>query len=864
MATPPEGAETPGVGNWTTVEIALSPVITDAVGVIRSVLDVLVQILNVALTILEVTKALLPGNLDAISSLVESIIEEIEGIINDLRDIGLYVTGDWNLLQPDFQDLRGGYQAFERRMIGRFTNTTDPSRPDFSRSSAVVAIYLYLSVDISAIQALIVFVQKIMGFFGTTLPMQAYTQPVGLEVTYGIEGAPPSSLGTIFTDAANQETPNEANLRWQMAPSNSATEVAFPRLAPPGFLIEVSVVRDGLYIGWSARKKNAGTTDNRVDGLVLDPSTGQAFRLYGGADVFDAGDMADVTFKEPEDGNEDTETRVYAFKDITDNTPIPINALIDDQGRHLLQRAFFATGSNLAAMAPGQGFSGVLKPEDMPYNATFEVDEDGNVTAEVGDQARDVYVRISALSANLAGVLSVDNRPGNTGPLASPYPVYKLDSSRVNADVAKGGQVYMRSEQAWADKTAPSEPLTVTFASDTTNEYIETVATALAVMVLSRADLPIHRGSPKAFIEGAALLETGLEGVAETLMPKLISRDLEKYFNRKEVSPARFRGHLRRKCISLANYLYETTGAFSPELEASVVETGRVLREWEFPVKFQRTQGPYTIWDALNDNDPMRGLGLNPYGFGVDAYTADVFFIKTASQGGNAYVPRRPSFMFKGEQESFRGRFSGPWAPTMGSADMSPVVYARNINTATGNIPGEIGFVRNIFEEAKDQGDDLFAAAAAVLNVAASSYTLPAGDSEWLAIRPFETGIPGVEIALDELLRWIKTIEAGAQSIVDLIESYIEFVEARLLELQALVQRIDALLALIEDLELPVVNGLITTGRGTYGAMEGLVTAGNKPADDVDAYGAGVVILAGGLPAVLIDILQAFFSGGED
>lgn len=846
---PPEGADTPGVGSWVTIEIGLPPFITDAVGVIRSVLDVLVTILNIALSILQVTKALLSGTLDPLSSLIESIIEEIEGLINDLRNLGLYVSGDWNLLVPDFEDLRGGYQAYERRMIGRLTNTTDPSRPDFSRSSAVIAIYLYLSVDISAIQALIQFVLKVMAFFGRRLPAKAFTTPVELRVTYGTEGATVTQLGPIFSAAANREVPDQANLQWQMAPSPSGTTVAFPRVAPPGFLIEVSTLPNGLYLGWDARKGNAGTGDNRAQGIMLDQRTGLPFKLYGGSDVLDVRDLADPTFQPAESGTSDTETRLYAFVDQTNDTPIPISAL-KDGNKHLLQRTFYAKAGPITVMGPGQGFSGQLYAGDMPYKATFEVGDDGKVTPVVEEQARDVYVRISAVTPNLASLITTESRPGNTEPLAAPIPLYQTDSATLYASASSKGVGFMETRAVSpADKSEPSLPLRVSFPTQQTQTYLETVAAALAVLVLSRSDLPVAKAP--VFAPGVASTPTGLENIAAQLVPRIINQSLDRYFGRNEVSPAKFRAQLRRRCISTANYLYEVSGSMG-DLEGVAAEAGQVLREWTFPEKYNRDGDPLTIWEALKDNDDLRGLALNPYSFGVDHAKASLFFLRGGRLPGGAYVERGPGFLFKGARESFRGQF-GPWVVGMGSADMSPCIYARNYMGRSG----VIDFCRNVFP------DEVYSAAATVLNIAAAPGTLPAGDTEWIALRPFENGIPGVEVALDELLRWIKTIEAGIQSIVDLIVRYIEFVEARILELQALVQRIDGLLAMIENLQLPVVSGLVVTGNGTLGALEGLVTADNKPQDDADAYGAGVVILAGGLPAVLVDILQAFFPGGE-
>ena len=49
------------------------------------------------------------------------------------------------------------------------------------------------------------------------------------------------------------------------------------------------------------------------------------------------------------------------------------------------------------------------------------------------------------------------------------------------------------------------------------------------------------------------------------------------------------------------------------------------------------------------------------------------------------------------------------------------------------------------------------------------------------------------------------------------------------------------------------------TGQGTDGVLQGLVSAEDKPSDSVTSYGAGMVFLAGGLPTLILEIIQAFF-----
>jgi hypothetical protein len=189
------------------------------------------------------------------------------------------------------------------------------------------------------------------------------------------------------------------------------------------------------------------------------------------------------------------------------------------------------------------------------------------------------------------------------------------------------------------------------------------------------------------------------------------------------------------------------------------------------------------------------------------------------------------------------------------------VVY-KNLSST----PRAVDYCRNVFIAAASisegsGGGDVHGAALFVLNIASAPFTKlrnPESGS-WIAIRLFPQGLPAVEAALDQILEWVKAIAEGISGIVDIIIAYIEFLEARILELEALISRIIALLNSLALFELPSVNGLVVTGAGTDGILTGLVTAEDKPFDGPEAYGGGLVVLAGGLPSILVEILKAFF-----
>ena len=126
-------------------------------------------------------------------------------------------------------------------------------------------------------------------------------------------------------------------------------------------------------------------------------------------------------------------------------------------------------------------------------------------------------------------------------------------------------------------------------------------------------------------------------------------------------------------------------------------------------------------------------------------------------------------------------------------------------------------------------------------------------------IRLFPQGLPPVEAAMEEIIGFLRALAAGNKALTDTIVAYLEFLEARILELQALIMRIQALLNLILSIDVPKTGGLVISGAGTDSVLSGLVTAQNKPVDSPDSYGVGVVLLAGGVPTSLLEILQLLF-----
>lgn len=949
--------------DWEVVQVQLPEVVVDLSTVLDSLVGAMIAVLDVVRAVLDVVKAFLVGFIDPIAAIVQLIVDEIEGLLSDIRQLGVYMAGDFEVAPP-FDSLLGGFTAYERRMVGRLIDRNDPTRPAFTSQTTVAAVFLYSSFDTSDMQRTLAFLAQVRKFFGLRGTTRGYTVPTGLEVTYGSSSTGIGAFGLMGDILGAGELPTVANLRWQMAPPAGSGVVSWPLPSPPGFLVEVSTVPDGLFVGYQTPVSQAQSPTNVETGLVSG-ADGRPFKLFGGVSILsyeDLGWLASGTTYYPPD--EDGATQLFAYRSMADNVPIPLNALLHED-KPILQRAFFVDvntvlGINVAA--PGQPYTALLRYEDMPYDATFESNADGSVTITVADApAREVYVRVSAVtSAVTAG----------SGVMPSSF-YWTLDASRIAAGAATQVQLGVVSGLTDADKSEPSAFVKVTFPSAQEAMYLNAVATALAVMVLSRSDLvaqgissavaseavrtaqanvtnapatatdqelsdlldqvtaaeAVAASANSSYQEDTAAEATGLEDLARYLVPLVLGNTPSRFFKKTFTDVSSFRGKLRNRCLAVANHLLSQTGPIPSALldvvlaQAEVtLPSGVVTPLTSVTWRDLVSDGPdVTILESLDPSTPegssaSEGVAPNP----ISIARLDPLLL-SSQIGGIRPLARGPGFAVSPQHVQ-----ANPLDPlgsrakmNLGSADSSPVLYvqkltpsyaATRVAAAQANVTNapatatdqELSdlldqvtaaeaayayststtttlttvFCRNVFLATPS----IFTASQLLLNIAASPITHPKQEGgAWVKYRLFPQGLPPVEAALGEIVGFLDAIQAGMTGISDAVTAYITFVQARILELEALLRRIEGLLGVILSIEVPAAAALVVTGQGTDGILQSLVTATNKPSDDASVtridtsgevvatgtYGAGVVLLAGGLPSSVLEFLMLLFPPSE-
>jgi hypothetical protein len=886
------------VADWVTVEVNLDPILEPVQPIINSidsVLSFLITILNIVQTILNVLKVFLVGLLDPLRTIVELIIEEIRDLIRDLRQLGLYLTGDWELIRSEdkFANVVGGFSAYERRMIGRLQDRADPNRPAFSSSSVALGAFFYVSSG--DINELVRVIRAFLKFFGQgdlAGKGSPFGRPTRPEMKYGPVGVSQGAFKNLGQVSAAEAVPDAVSVTWQM-PSGTGGPGQLFSPAPKGFLIHVSTIPDGFnVISLTPKDTNsADVTDlPRVFAAAVDPTTNGALKLYGG--VADIGVAADSTdFSSVENASPQAPNLVLQ-KD--QNTPLIKPSLLAVGDIPLVANTYFVKTSFLTRTAPGTKYTATFSRDQLPLAASFIGGSDGFAVIDGSTfEPQTYYFRIRALTedyitkldlnASLTNPVSVY---GNTDVRPFRFSPEKLREARNGVLIPEppGNDGDNGSDLTPMSFTGASSPGVAEFPSATQKSYIQAVQAAIALAVLCRADLTeaaVDEDSTPIFSRNVYNpgYGTGLEGAGRDLMARYGISPIWFKGNR----PQQFRLKMRWLMARIASDL-QSRGAPPDSLAAAVVAEAQPLLDFTWR-DLDNDYPRLTILESFDANRvaTVEGRGLIPIGtreytieYGEDrGIGSNPFCRSNAKKNLNAIynspalaavrslqdsvIPdRAPSFLWivsEGENPADVSLQPTVWVAGEGSADFSPIIY--NDNTL------RVEYIRNALLDRPTIGGEVLAAAAAVLQLAAAPLARPIGDTQWIAIRLMPQALAPLDDLLERLDRFLQGILDGLEGIIDKIVAYIEAIQARIYQLQALLEQIRALLRALDFFALPSVSGLVIVESGIDGITTGLVTATNKPSDSTSSYGAGIAVVAGGLPSVLLELLALILSGGE-
>lgn len=224
---------------------------------VRNVLETLLIFLEIAKVLLETIKAFLVDFGNPIKALVEALIKLIEELFLALKASGFFMYLDVPnpTIDPNFNLVYGGFQAFTDRFKGSLFDTRDFNRPQ-PRSGSTTGGFVLMLVEATDPFRLIRLIKQLLRFFGQEFLAPRFEAPRNFQVIpVGAEGDPLLRLADVFTSidsdfgSASLGPFKKVQLSWTLPTSSQAPDAGFSDVVnkvasefiPPSWVIEKSV-----------------------------------------------------------------------------------------------------------------------------------------------------------------------------------------------------------------------------------------------------------------------------------------------------------------------------------------------------------------------------------------------------------------------------------------------------------------------------------------------------------------------------------------------------------------------------------------------------------------------------------------------
>lgn len=846
------------IGSWGGLQIRLTvPEVTDVVGAMSSVLDLINIALDLGLTILQVVRTFTTTTLNPVKALLDELTSLCRGALLDLRKLGLYAhLGDYQILSrgSSLSALKGGYAQYQRRMVTRLTDKRDLRRPDFTPDTSVLALFLYTGVDVSFVNGLLDTTKfqslrrtgsafgRLLGMTGIVGRNTSLPTPVGLQVSYPFNptrssaSSPALQLALASSQMLGRDT---AIVSWNIAPAPGSPDTdPSPAIPPGGFLVEVSCYPKGFYAGWLAPNPSStggasgsGSTEGHqayATGTYQEGDTGHPLQIFGGLDTISLSES--ISWDNSFNGSTIVPgaTPLFFFRDPnipeTLHNPFPKTST----GAYVNQRTFFVPKSkiNLQALVGGT-FTLELAKQDLPLYGPLK--SDGTIDLDNLTEPTEVYVRVVAVTDV---VTSENYKEVKWNPLPRRSPTDE--------------QVQLSSPFGFETKGVPSDIVKVTFPSRETDTFTLALQTALAIALLSRSDLvppdAVTNGATAPTPEEQALstdliyLPTGLENAIRDLVPVVIPNP-QRYFQARGSSPDSFTRDLYSKIVSLADQITASQGNIPQQVLAARLDRFNRLINWRWnDSTIQGAAGNSSIAQTVLESINISQVDPHTTVLARNVYSLPGYW---ENQGSSTTL----DLLFQA-RDDFRESSFGEVG-----FDSSPMVYDRNRRRTW--------YARHLIPT------EIYNLASEVLALTSARTQATGG---WVAWRPFMGVSPLAANGriLQTVEGFLQASSAGVASAENAILNTISFLEQRVKEVQELIKKLDAYLELPTQVSIPDLVALPILANGTDGVTQAFLGAENKPTDGPGAYAGGLVLMGGGLPSILTDLILMILSQSQE
>lgn len=785
-------------------------------------LELINSILNVTLEILEFVEAFITSLLDPMLALLQTIIRLLKGILTDLDQLGIYVATDFGLVATQNYDLlKGGYVGFQNRMIERWL-MPDAMKPDFKASGAI-AIYLYASTNfIEGIDPIVKVLKLILGLFNLDkkVPMKELPSIGEVEVLV-------RNQESLLTKYNITEKEVELSFPLHLAPRGSAIS---PNIG--GFLVEMSSFENGLLMGYSENvlpvKNQAGTNkQKKKQGLYRSGKQTTNARWFSG------------TIEDSETNSTNNKASLKQRQNFFLRNPMDVVRIkpsdVVDAGKHVFMKTF--------GLALSQKTHTITIPfSELPKG--YNILPDG--TVEETDLKK-VYFRVTAIKKSDAKFIQ------QTANMGLSTELYNFPLNLVKGEIEETANTIFLQPYDYEAPFSPAYSSTAKANGLSSQEelLIETLEAALTCAFLTDflQYIPNDGVELNNYADTGQYISNLFFGVESDIDQEAHSAYQREYERR---SSLEYRKTVKAKIKSLARKLSQDfpAGLLSQVDKYSSVRSNSQIEvfddESENSGLFINYKQPYwksteeEILDAARSDHKKTKTSSEKRIFAVllDRKTNEPIHPVKASWHATAYASTEVDLNIASSE-----RFNNlDWAAL--------VLYYGGTKTNVGNGESVFVAVRDSYEFLSFCKQDM--------NNSVLGF--------WSNVRFLENGIPPLEEFLLQSIKFFEDLEEGLKGFGEKIKKAIAQIEDKILQIQEIIALIDRVLEALKNMEITFdfpCDMLIHVGSGNGELLNQLVSSSDQPPDGSQSYSIGMVLVAGGVPTVLLDLLGQLFTGGK-
>lgn len=782
---------------------------------LQSFLEIVNNILDFSLFLLDFVKAFVSNFLNPLLSIIRQIITLLKGLLADLRQIGVYFTSDFALFD-DHNKLLGGYPAFERRMMARLSNEEDVNRPNFSPQSACIAMYIYGDTAFSnvSLSDIIEAIQKFIGFFSPNKKPRRVAQPTNIS----------ASAVKIRENIISDASEDGLQITWQVATNANAAPVG-------GFIIEVSTVADGLYLAYDAEVKNATSTPNagtkRVRGLVQDSLTKANVKIFGGRTII-------------QNINSSNEVAYKVVADPTSADSYDIDVLKSDG---MCQRTYFVPVYPLS-MDNSKDWSVIIKYADLPKAIDLETGNEiprSKVAIRIMTVTNGSRKKIEKLSGfdeqgfasvrepqayhtDLKISYNIDIKADASGRLAVTDPKF-VPVDGLCATLMVGGDAIEHSP--------PSLPIKVNVAG-VSKDFREMCFAVVALAILRGYDISDQN---PALAEMMKVVNMEVMGMQTSKRYK----NGGNFGNRlkRDINDALDKSFERVNCTETIQETLMDVVLGNSGLTQSLAEIGLMFSNTDIGFLFGNTQQLFKQFPSRKNREIQQGLLKKRF--------------KTMKA---KYASETPCFLGKFKDTVSRG------SKTM---DTSKILIDMAVFFS---IPNSINVIDQQSDNKGEFDNEEEAFVLTVLNLLFGSMALDSS-SDWACFRLFPAGIGWVEDTFNVMINFLESMEETLEAFGEKILKAIAAIEEKIKRIQQIIEIINRFLEMLKgftlELQFPM-HALVHTANGTDDLVAKLLSSGSKPDTNnpTETHAAGMLMVAGGVPSILIELIVKLLVAEEE